>query len=66
MAQSYEDKEIKYTHGHKCTPNGSGDYTFVCPEHGEKPGFIPFMARSLLKGKCICGKSIEVIEKQKY
>lgn len=55
-------KEIQYKHGHKCVPNGVGDYTFVCPTEGEKPGFIPFMFRSLCGGKCKCGMEIELDE----
>src|SRR5688572_22651288 len=35
-------KEIQYTAGHKCVPNGVGDYDFICPTTGRKPGFVPF------------------------
>jgi hypothetical protein len=56
------DEEIQYTDGHKCIPNGVGDYTFVCPTKGEKPGFVPFMLRRMVKGKCACGTYVEVLE----
>jgi len=51
----YLTQEILYTHGHKCVPNSVGDYKFICPTKGEKPGFVPFMLRKSLKGKCACG-----------
>jgi hypothetical protein len=51
-------KEILYSLGHRCVPNGVGDYVFLCPTLGEKPGFIPFMLRDQLRGKCVCGVEI--------
>ena len=58
---SYMDKTIQYTLGHKCTPNGVGDYELFCSKTGTVPGFVPFMNRGTLK-KCEgCGKEIEAI-----
>jgi hypothetical protein len=49
------DQEMSYTSGHKCVPNGVGDYTFICPTFGPYQQFIPFMYRTLLAGTCQCG-----------
>ena len=58
------EDEVLYKGGHKCMPNGVGDYIFVCPTEGEKPGFVPYMYRTLLNGTCKCGEKIE-LEKEK-
>jgi hypothetical protein len=49
---------ITYATGHTCEPNGVGDYRFVCPTHGERPGFIPFYLATSLCGTCKCGDPI--------
>jgi len=59
----YITKEILYTHGHKCIPNGVGDYQMVCPDGEVVKGFIPFMMRAVIKGLCTrCNKTLKVIE----
>ncbi len=50
---------VPYNDGHACFANGAGDFDFVCPWHGKKPGFIPFMYAFILRGKCLCG--IEIV-----
>ena len=52
---------IEYTSGHKCEPNGVGDYNMVCPTHGQLPMFIPYMwARIVVCDKIcpLCGNMI--------
>lgn len=54
----YMTKTIIYTHGHACRPNGVGDYEWLC--QGEvTPGFIPFMARGVIKACTRCGIKVE-------
>lgn len=59
------NETIYYKNGHTCIPNGVGDYTFVCPDHGKREGFIPFMFRELVNGTCKCGQAIELDEQPK-
>jgi len=59
------DETIEYKFGHKCVPNGTGDYTFVCPTKGKKPGFIPWGYRKLLTGYCKCGYVI-MLQKETF
>ncbi len=54
-------KVIQYTDGHRCEPNGHGDYQFVCPTNGVYHRFIPFFARYTLLGKCQCGVTFKAI-----
>ena len=56
------DRIIEYKGGHRCVPNGVGDYRFGCPTEGEKPGFVPFGWRTALSGTCKCGAKIELEE----
>lgn len=51
---------IKYESNHECVPNGVGDYDFVCPTRGIKPGFIPYFMRTLVTGTCACGLKIKI------
>ena len=53
------DEVIPYALGHTCQPNGVGDYQFVCPTFGIKPGFVPFMFRNILRFQCACGVCIQ-------
>jgi len=56
-------KDILYGDGHKCVPNGVGDYDLVCPTLGQKPGFIPFMWAHILDGqRCACGHELRKLE----
>ncbi|WP_236225560.1 MULTISPECIES: hypothetical protein [Pseudomonas aeruginosa group] len=59
------NETIYYKNGHTCVPNGVGDYAFICPTHGQREGFVPFMMRSLQKGNCSCGIVIELDEQPK-
>ena len=52
---------FEYATGHRCEPNGVGDYRFLCPKHGEKPGFIPFYLAPLVSGSCKCGEQIVLV-----
>ncbi len=52
---------IEYSKDHRCKPNGAGDYTFICPKNGEKPGFVPYMQRQLFKKCPLCGDNIECL-----
>lgn len=50
---------VPYNDGHACFPNGVGDFDFVCPWHGKKPGFVPFFNAFLIEGTCLCGIEIK-------
>lgn len=64
MNDNYMTKEIPYTEAHVCRSNGVGDYEMVCPKAGVLPGFVTFMSRTMLSGKCSgCGKTIKSKEK---
>lgn len=54
-------ENIPYKFGHYCKPNGVGDFDFVCPIRGEKPGFVPYLLAFRLSGECACGQKIERI-----
>lgn len=56
---------IEYSKGHTCKPNGVGDYTFVCPKNGEKPGFVPYMYRQLFTSCPLCGDDVECMVTEK-
>ncbi len=62
--KDYMTKTIRYSEGHKCQPNGVGDYELVCPKdnRGVIPGFVPFMLRGTLKKCQGCGKNIYPID----
>lgn len=57
---------ILYNDGHYCKPNGVGDFDFVCPTKGTKPGFIPYMYAFSLTGECACGMKILREEKPTF
>ncbi len=59
MAQSVDEMIIPYNDGHACFANGVGDFTFICPWHGKRPGFVPFFQAFMLRGTCLCGLKIE-------
>lgn len=55
------DETIEYASGHKCEPNGVGDYTMICPTRGPYPSFIPYMwARNFVCDKvcALCEQTI--------
>lgn len=61
VGDDYMTKQLSYTGGHICRPNGVGDYEMVCPQAGVLPGFVSFMMRDALKGKCPgCGEDVRI------
>ena len=63
MTDGPMDQMIQYTDGQECRPNGVGDYEMVCPTAGVLEGFVPFMRRAVVRGRCHgCGLSIRSLE----
>jgi hypothetical protein len=45
---------IEYESGHRCVPNGAGDFNLTCPKHGVRPGFIPYMYARCVVSQKVC------------
>ena len=56
MADIFE-KEVLYNDGHKCIPNGHGDFDFICPTKG-KQFFVGIFERMFIRRTCSCGIKI--------
>lgn len=50
-------KEVLYNDGHRCVPNGVGDFDFICPADGKR-FFVPIFQRMFIKRRCSCGVEI--------
>jgi hypothetical protein len=48
------EEEVEYTDGHRCIPNGVGDFDMICPTLGNQ-GFVPIMLRRSVARECACG-----------
>jgi hypothetical protein len=53
-------EEVLYAHGHKCVPDGKGDYKFVCPTEGDLDGYLSYASRYKVDGVCKCFMKIEL------
>ena len=66
MTDDTMNQMIRYTDGHECRPNGVGDYEMVCPTFGVLLGFVPFMRRAVLRGRCSgCGLLVKPLDRQR-